>query len=847
MSARLLLVELLYSGSCSSRDVGVFIPFIHGLARSRGVPVRSVIGLAHIEYAPRVNRSGCFVRSAPQVSFAPGVRERLRAVVEELAPTHVVACNAVPGDFASVLRGFEARTLRLPTWLFAGARVPEHTAEEWRPFMEGACPSDAVPGREVLAPFSTVEPWLRWLGVAEAVPEQAQLVDHVEPCYLVEHLDEEANALDEDTTILGAAPCLYARPVRHELLDGETAFRGCTFCTGGPRYYGSGDSDPLQSLSTQLGSFLRDRPALREAGFIYRVRDARLLRQLEGMASVVDELGIRNSTFSFSLRIDDLLRNSELVAACLPRLAAGENSLEALPLGLESFSEAENRRLNKGITPDQIDRVLELIGSLEEAHPRAFSGRQRSDTLGEGEISCIIYTPWTTLEDISENLAKGERYGFPFNGRWLTATLYILPGTAIEEMALAQGGVLQARYDDPGMEIDLRVPNHPDLVRPWSFLDPGAERFFRVISRVAAELVTRDPRSEDLQRMQVVFKGDPLYELICRTWREGPTHKEASLLRVAQELLPLVRDGCCPGDDGALVAMLFERLADALGSDVAARGGPDRGEPGGGEQGASAQGDPLEDLPKRGLRVAGQRTRELVAWLLGLIPTPYEVQRVARVARHVEVEILGAHGEVCRLLIRGGEPGRDDITFTEHLRLAPATPGAPMPDDLGKTLRRAAGGPLGDRSLADLLMQIETDPEGSEPSERDPLDGAPREGSCVAGAQTRELLRWLLGLARSPYEVLEVARVQSHVEVEIAGPDGERLRLALEGGDPGPEDLAATEHLRVARATPGVTGSSAGATVPEDLAAELRLAAKGPLAGETLAHLLVQIDSDPES
>ena len=77
------------------------------------------------------------------------------------------------------------------------------------------------------------------------------------------------------------------------------------------------------------------------------------------------------------------------------------------------------------------------------------------------------------------------------------------------------------------------------------------------------------------------------------------------------------------------------------------------------------------------------------------------------------------------------------------------------------------------------------------------------------------------------------------IEVEIVGSDGERLRLVLGGGDPRPSELAATEHLRIAPA-------DAGASVPKMLAAELRLAVKGPLAGETLAHLLVQIDSDPE-
>ena len=92
-----------------------------------------------------------------------------------------------------------------------------------------------------------------------------------------------------------------------------------------------------------------------------------------------------------------------------------------------------------------------------------------SEQPGRGEAGSILFTPWTTLADIALNLERGEKMGFPADGRWLVTLVLLYPGLAMTRMAELAGDILCERFEDPAPELSLVIPLHPELVLPWRF------------------------------------------------------------------------------------------------------------------------------------------------------------------------------------------------------------------------------------------------------------------------------------------------------------------------------------------------------------------------------------------
>jgi len=191
----------------------------------------------------------------------------------------------------------------------------------------------------------------------------------------------------------------------------------------------------------------------------YVVRGAQLLPQLDIFARALIDAAVPPSTFRLSARLDELLRVGPRLRALLPELSRHGHRLHLWSVGIESFSPEENLRLNKGLAPDDVHRGVSLALALQREFPGAFHVE---------EFSSILYTPWTTLQDLRTNIAGYRQHGLDARGFFFgQRQLQILPDRPIAALARADG-LLAGQFDDlPGEAACLIQWGQQQL--PWRF------------------------------------------------------------------------------------------------------------------------------------------------------------------------------------------------------------------------------------------------------------------------------------------------------------------------------------------------------------------------------------------
>ena len=566
---RLMLCEFLHDEICH-REWSMSFPFLRGLAARPGVETRWLIAAVEVAPDPGRNLMGRSLRMRREFRVSQETRAEVAARIAGFGATHAVLAGGLPRDWRALLGDAPVKALHIPTWIYPGFLAAEH--DPHAAFIEGTPLSwprpTAVGTRAAAAPasMSLTGQWLEWLGVETAEPD-GFLVEQVEPDFRAEHLDEVAAELDHIVTLVSGSPCLWSRRVRHDLL-GDAEFRGCAFCHGNQPWVSSRDTDPLDLMRQQLEAAVRQRPPAAPGRRFFDVYDARGLRLIEGLAETTEALGLTGATLSFSARADEILRGADALDRALERFEAQGNRVMLQPTGIENFSPTENQRLNKGLAPVRAEEAVEVARRLELKHPQSLAALAGSHLPGEGEMGFILFTPWTRLEDIEQNLATGARLRFPPDGKWLVSSVLLLPGTAMTAMAEAQGGILCDRYEDPAGELLLAIPNHAALVLPWRFLHEEVSQLFRLVGRVWGARNSRGGDASSRQgpegrRVQELFADDALFAHVRRRV-EARRRGAPSTRSVAEALVRLLRERGATDDLFALVDGAFD-LAPAVG------------------------------------------------------------------------------------------------------------------------------------------------------------------------------------------------------------------------------------------------------------------------------------------
>lgn len=471
-----LLVEFLDEGRFGDSKAEAW-PFVAGYLAGRGVQVRWIC------FSREEQRSA---EDALIVELRPEARERLIEEADSVAATHVLL-SELPNE--GLRRSLAAR--------FPG-RV-RHVA--------GGEPQEAAFERR----------WLvRWLELAD--DEDGYLPDLAAPDYASRAADSVATRSRPLTHLVGGPACLFAAPLRRNPfyrdvgLSGVVRDFGCAFCSGPSTLKYPFLTPPVDLALRQIRSVQEARDTLRDPRE-FMVDSARLFFELDDLFRRLVDEGIPASGFFFRCRPDELLAQAEAFDRVLPLAQRAGHRIHIVSMGVENFSEVENERLNRRLSVAQVRAALDRLRAWEDRWPETFFFDR------QGGLGFILFTPWTTLEDLRRNLDAARELRLGHADFFLTRRAMLRDESPLTQLA-ARDGLLEVgedemrifdwlrRYCDPGCR---RVAHERDI--PWRFRDPLVAAVCAIAVRLAkpAPVVEDDPYHGRIQRaLRVSAASDDL-------------------------------------------------------------------------------------------------------------------------------------------------------------------------------------------------------------------------------------------------------------------------------------------------------------------------------------------------
>ena len=544
---RLLLVEFLSKDRYSQYRSELF-PFVRGYLSDRGCAVRWIC----FGYDPDALPNNPFLIVLSEEDTA-----QLVGAVREFAPTHACLSEELDEPLNGVVRD-----------VLGDARLTVRPLEE--------------PG-----PFRFEETLLPWMGLPPAggkKPPRGQetwLVDVAAPDFSCELLNDAARSLKPFVQVLGGPACLYRAPFqRNPYYDGVDLTRaggsfGCAFCGLGKDTKYPYATPPVDLALRQVRAAHATCPPERNTGQFLMTAGVQFALIRPVLEAVLDA-DLPPSDFQFSCRIDELRRKVVVIDRLLPRLRAAGHSMSIANMGVENFSPAENRRMNKGIEPEDIDIAVAHMDRWERDFPETFRFWE------PGGFGFVLFTPWTTLEDLRINLAAAERYRLPPESFFFAARMQLMPDRPISLLAEHERLVVRDPNESGlvGFNSGCIMSAH-EFELPWRFehpeIAPLYDFFLRMRQVKAGGCVKDVPDDEpDLVRVR---------ELLARL---SPAY------RSPYQLLPVLLDVVAVDPSLAsvseLIAALEEHapLREAGAWTWAGAGGDETGGGAGGERGREA-------------------------------------------------------------------------------------------------------------------------------------------------------------------------------------------------------------------------------------------------------------------
>ena len=530
---RLLLIEL-NNGVPSRNERLMYLPFVRGLAQKLSIPSMWLRAGTSFSFREGRNELGCSFRLLPETRLPPPDLEALVERLREFGPSHVLVAGQTPPGFLDVMR--EAAP---------SASVAE-TPPPHRPYFEGG-PGGApqTRGTEDERPCADSEierfvgrcAWLMsWLGVGDSRGREEFLVSFGRPNYGYANVYEAAERIVPFLSLVSGTPCVNRRTIAgNPLFDGvtdpEAPEYGCSFCKGDQPRMSARTASSVEVVEAQLDAFLETSPADRELPLEVDVYDIGLFHGVDRFFDMALARELPAPTFRFSPRVAELLAAEARLRAVLPRLEERGWKIVLHAVGVENFSEAELHRLNKPESPARVERAVALLKDLQRSFPGTFRGSEERGS-SFGQLSFILFTPWTSLADLRQNLEQGKALGFDENGAWLLKALVFHEGRPLTRLAMAENGVVTDRYDDIAMEYAITGMGsayyHYD-VRPWRFQHPAVADLFGWLARVCAAW-------EGGEASEQILGGDEAYRFVRDTVIEAG-RQGLSLHAVAMSLL----------------------------------------------------------------------------------------------------------------------------------------------------------------------------------------------------------------------------------------------------------------------------------------------------------------------
>jgi hypothetical protein len=284
-------------------------------------------------------------------------------------------------------------------------------------------------------------------------------------------------------SVAGNQGCPYQADVRNNpLYEGITVAavgKGCAFCTTGYEYVYKPNQETAASVLEQIVYVRMHAPELQHLVLL----DQNPFGYLPELLRSLREQQIGGFTLMLETRADWFLRSRERFERALDEAKRGGIVLAPFLVGIENFSQAELDRFNKGTTAEANIHFVETLREWA-------TGWSDAITLEHASFGFILFTPWTTMEDLQTNYEAIARVRLTdFRGSILVSRVRLYPDTSLYYLA-ERDGLLADAFDSEEEDNSARYGYYP--FRPWRYLDPRVAHFSRIAAQATRETGSRD-------------------------------------------------------------------------------------------------------------------------------------------------------------------------------------------------------------------------------------------------------------------------------------------------------------------------------------------------------------------
>jgi hypothetical protein len=556
---RLLLLEF-FTFERQRIEKSQFFPFLKGLAQAHGIQVLWLC------FGVKASRRWNNTKGRTTfVDLSDEDLQTLRIHCDYFKPTHAVSGELLSEQTQKIIlsmpdiSGF--MVMPLPQEYFFLKYYPQSSNQEMSPWVSLATPFSSD------TQYFAKQAWfLKWLGIEGYSQPDNYMIENAMPDYSALPANQAAWQMTVPIAILSGLSCsgrpsVYNNPIFNDVDMSDCLLTtGCSFCGGSPPPpIQSPEADSLFLAENQFRRIMKTAGAGGRNKNFYDIYDLMLFKNIDALFSVIFRLGIPPGTFSFCPRIDDVLGVAGKIGKLLPRLAEARYCLYFSIMGLESFSQNQLLRYNKNITIEQVDELISLQEKWFKAYPEVFDVVRHG--LSNSGWSMILFSPWTTFDDLRLNLKHAGQRGFDGSSPWLYSSLLIRNGTPIAALARKEGNILQDNYDDRAL-LYFQITTIADNVYgilPWRFKDTKVADYYSIIARICAAEIEGEncPFFENDQEFHEFRK---IFLDIKKLDEESTARGEWITLKIARSLLDVIETAAVPYSRQKILEEAVSRL-----------------------------------------------------------------------------------------------------------------------------------------------------------------------------------------------------------------------------------------------------------------------------------------------
>ena len=284
-------------------------------------------------------------------------------------------------------------------------------------------------------------------------------------------------------SIQGNAGCPYQADARDNPVYAGAVIpaglgRGCAFCTTGNNYEARPAASAAAFVLEQLRYLRVNAPELDRLV----LKDQNPFAYLTEVVQTLAAEGLGPFTLMLETRADWLTRSARRFDDALRAARSGGIRISPFLVGIESFSQPELDRYNKGTTAEANVEFLSRLWSLRELYGETLD-------LASASFGFVLFSPWTTREDLETNLRAIQRTRFDqLRGRVLLSRSRLYPDTALYYLAERDGLLIDAFRE--GEDTSRRYGYYP--AHPWRFQHDDVAHFAALATQLVEVTGGRD-------------------------------------------------------------------------------------------------------------------------------------------------------------------------------------------------------------------------------------------------------------------------------------------------------------------------------------------------------------------